>query len=153
MKVSRVGLAIGAAVAMAAAAGGASAGSAGDAVMADVHQLITQFNAHDAVASVSHDAPDFVGMFHGTPNYIGPAGDLAVTKAQVADPVAKVVVSDEHVDASGDLAVWRSTYAFTFTDPKTKTVTTEHGNWMLGYRLEPDKTWKVIWSSVSDTGS
>jgi ketosteroid isomerase-like protein len=153
MKGSRTALAISVVVAMAAVAGGASAGPASDTVMADVHQLIAQFNAHDAAGAVSHDAPDFVGMFHGTPNYIGPAGDLAITKAQLADPAAKVVVTDERVDASGDLAVYRSTYAFTYTDPKTKAVTVEHGNWLLGYRLEPDKTWKVIWSSVSDTGS
>jgi hypothetical protein len=124
-------------------------------VMADVHQLVASFNAHDAVGAVGHDAPDFVGMYHGAPNYIGPAGDMTITKMQLADPAAKVMVSDETVDvgASGDLAVYRSTYAYTFTDAGTKAVMTERGNWLLGYRLEPDKTWKVIWSVVSNTPS
>jgi ketosteroid isomerase-like protein len=143
------------ALAAVASAASAAADPASDAVVADVHQLIASFNAHDASGAVSHDAPDFVGMFHGTPNYLGPAGDLTITKMQVADPAAKVSVSNESVDASasGDLAVYRSTYAFTFTDAKTKSATTENGNWLLGYRLQADKSWKVIWSIVSDTPS
>jgi ketosteroid isomerase-like protein len=92
-------------------------------------------------------------MFHGMANAIGPAGDMAITKQQLADPAAKVVVSDESVDvaASGDLAVYRATYAFTYTDPKTKTPTTEHGNWLIGYRRQADGALKVSWDVVSDT--
>jgi ketosteroid isomerase-like protein len=132
--------------------GSAAADPAAD-VTADAHQIIAAFNAHDAAAAVSHDAPNFVGMFHGAPNYLGPAGDLAITKMQVADPAAKVVATNETVDvgASGDLAVYRATYAYTFTDAGTKAVMTEQGNWLLGYRLQPDKSWKVIWSMVSNT--
>jgi ketosteroid isomerase-like protein len=134
------------------AATSAAADPAAD-VTADAHQIVAAFNAHDAAGAVSHDAPDFVGMFHGAPTYIGPAGDMAITKMQLADPAAKVVATNETVDvgASGDLAVYRATYAYTFTDAGTKAVMTENGNWLLGYRLEPDKTWKVIWSIVSNT--
>ena len=148
--------ALAAALATAAVIGATSAAAdpAAD-VMADAHQIIAAFNAHDAAAAVSQDAPDFVGMFHGAPNYIGPAGDMAITKMQLADPAAKVAATNETVDigASGDLAVYRATYAYTFTDAGTKAVMTEHGNWLVGYRLEPDKTWKVIWSVVSNTPS
>ena len=99
---------------------------------ADAHQIIAAFNAHDAAAAVSHDAPNFVGMFHGAP--VPTAGNLAITKMQVADPAAKVVATNETVDvgASGDLAVYRATYAYTFTDAGTKAVMTEQGNWLLG---------------------
>ena len=147
-------IAMAAAFATAAVIGATSAAAdPAAAVTADAHQIVASFNAHDAAGAVSHDAPDFIGMYHGAPNYIGPAGDMTITKMQLADPAAKVVVSNEAVDvgASGDLAVYRSTYAYTFTDAGTKAVMTEQGNWLLGYRLEPDKTWKVIWSVVSNT--
>jgi ketosteroid isomerase-like protein len=131
----------------------ADTGKIAAAIRADVDQLVVQFNAHDAVAAVSHDAPGIVIMFHGTPNGVGQAADLAVTKQQVADPMAKVTVSDVTVDvaASGDLAVYRATYAYTATDPKTKGPVVEHGNWLIGYRLQADGTWKIIWDIVSDT--
>lgn len=125
-----------------------------DAVLADVHQFVEQFNARDAEGAVSHDAPDYVGMFHGMPNVKGPAEDLVVTRQQVADPAVKVVVSDETVDvaASGDMAVYRATYAYTFTDPTTQQPATENGNWLMGYGVQPDGSWKIAWGVVSDTG-
>ena len=122
-------------------------------VKADLHQLVADFNAHDAAKSVSHDAPDYVGMFHGLPNVKGPAEDLALTKQQVADPLSKVSVSDEIVDvaASGDMAVYRATYAYDFTDPKTKAPVTEHGNWVLGYKRQADGSLKIAWGVIADT--
>jgi ketosteroid isomerase-like protein len=122
-------------------------------VKADMAQLVADFNAHDATKSVSQDAPDYVGMFHGQPNVRGPAGDLALTKQQVADPAAKVTVSDETVDvaSAGDMAIYRATYAYGFTDPKTRKPMTEVGNWIVGYKQQPDGTMKLAWSVVSDT--
>ncbi|HWA61209.1 MAG TPA: hypothetical protein VG939_07530 [Caulobacteraceae bacterium] len=123
------------------------------AVKADVRQLVADFNAHDAPKAVSHDAPGMVGMFHGAPNVVGPDADLAQTKQQMADPLAKVEVSNETVDVadSGDLAVYRATYAFTTTDPHTKKPAVEHGNWLIGYSQQPGGAWKIIWNVVSDT--
>jgi ketosteroid isomerase-like protein len=122
-------------------------------VKADLHQLVADFNAHDAAKAVGHDAPDYVGMLHGQPNVKGPAEDLALTRQQVADPLSKVTVSDETVDvaASGDMAVYRATYAYDFTDPKTKAPATEHGNWVLGYKREADGSLKVAWGVIADT--
>ena len=123
-----------------------------DTVKADVKQLVADFNAHDADKAVSHDAPDYVGMFHGLANVKGPAEDLALTKQQVADTTAKIEVSDEIVDvaASGDMAVYRATYAYSFTDPKTKKAGTEAGNWVLGYKQQADGGMKLAWGVVSD---
>ena len=134
-------------------AAGADTSAATDAVKAAAAKLVTDYNAHDADKSVSQDTADFVGMYHGTPNIVGPAADLAQTKQQLTDPATKIEVSDETVDmaASGDLAVWRGTYDYTTTDAKTKKPTVEHGNWLLGFKVQPDKTWKVAWSVVSDT--
>jgi len=61
-------------------------------------------------------------------------------------------VSDETVDvaAAGDMAVYRATYVYTSTDPKTKKPVTETGNWLVGYKPQPDGTWKIVWDVISD---
>jgi len=125
-----------------------------EAVKGQSAALVAAFNAHDAEKAVSFDAPDYIGMFHGIPNVVGPAADLELTKQQVADPAAKVAVSGEDVSvaAAGDRALWRATYAYTFTDPKTKQPTTENGNWLIGWRKQEDGSWKAAWGVVSDTG-
>jgi ketosteroid isomerase-like protein len=124
------------------------------AIKADVAQLVTELNAKDAEKAVSHDAPDYVGMFHGMPNVHGPAEDLALTKLQVSDPNLKIAVSGETVDvaASGDMAVFRATYTATLSDMKTNKPVTETGNWVMGYKAQPDGSWKSNWAVISDTG-
>lgn len=149
-------LAIAAAAAMAVWGCGKPKSSAtltADRVKNDVHDLIAAFNAHDAVRTVSHDAPDFVGMFHGMANNLGPAADLTITKLQVADPNAHIDLANETVDVSrsGEMAVYRATYAATATDPKTRKTVVEHGNVLIGYRLASDGSPKVVWDSFSDT--
>lgn len=125
-----------------------------EAVKADFHQLVEHINGHNAEKAVGHDTPDYVGMFHGMPNVNGPDEDMAVTRQQVADGALKLVVSNEIVDvaASGEMAVVRATYEYTFTDPATQQPKTEHGNWVLGYKAQPDGSWKTNWGVVSDTG-
>ena len=124
-----------------------------DAVKADADALVTDFNARDAAKAVAHDAPGMVAMFHGAPNVVGVDADLANTKVQMADAALKLAVSNETVDvaSSGDMAVYRSTYAYTFTDPKTKKPTTETGNWVIGYKQQAGGAWKITWNVVSDT--
>jgi ketosteroid isomerase-like protein len=129
-------------------------GKIADAVKADANQLATDFNSHDAAKAVSHDAPDIVAMFHGQLNGVGPAADLASTTQLFKDnPTAKFTLTNETVDvaASGDLAVVRSSYAYEFTDPKTKKLATETGNFILGYKPQPDGSWKIAWSIGADT--
>lgn len=125
----------------------------GDEVKANMTEMVAAFAARDADKAVSWDAPDFVGMFHGAPNVSGKEGDLALTKEQVADPAMKFSVSDEKIDvaASGDLAVWRATYSYTYTDPATKQPKTEVGNWVVGWKRQSDGTMKEAWGVVSDT--
>lgn len=122
-------------------------------VKTDARQLVQDFNSHDAVKAVSHDAPGIVSMFHGVANVVGPEADLAMTRKQLADPEAHIAVSDETVDvaSAGDMAVYHAAYAFIMTDPATKLPVTEHGNWVVGYRLQPTGGWKIAWNVVSDT--
>jgi ketosteroid isomerase-like protein len=125
-----------------------------EAVKADAAQGAADFNAHDATKSVSHDAPDVVGMFHGQPNVVGPAADLASTKKLFAEsPDAHYATANESVDvaASGDMAIYRATYTYTMTDPKTKKQVTETGNDVVGYKPQADGSWKVAWSIGADT--
>ena len=125
-----------------------------EAVKADVKDLVAGFNAHDAAKAVGHDAPDYAGMMHGSANVVGPAADMALTKMQVADKAANVEVSGETVDVakSGEMAVYRATYAYTMTDPATKKIVVEPGNWLIGYKTQADGSWKAAWSVVSNTG-
>lgn len=131
----------------------ADSAKVGDEVKANMTEMVAAFAARDADKAVSWDAPDFVGMFHGTPNVSGKEGDLALTKQQVADPAMKFSVSDEKIDvaASGDLAVWRATYSYSYTDPVTKQPKTEVGNWVVGWKRQADGTMKEAWGVVSDT--
>jgi ketosteroid isomerase-like protein len=124
-----------------------------EAVKADANGLITAFNARDADKAVSHDAPGMVGMFHGTPNVVGAEEDLKMTKQQFAEnSVANIKLSDETVDVadSGDMAIYRASYAFTGQDPKTKKAISEGGNWVVGYAKQSDGSWKIAWNVVSD---
>lgn len=138
------------------AADGAAAvdtAKAADDIKAAMNATIEAFNAHDADKTTVLDMDDYVGMMHGTENVMGKAADLAATKVQTADPAAKVEISDNTVDVAkaGDMAVQRMTYAYTFTDPKTNTASTEHGNWIVGWKAQPDGSWKIAWGVVADT--
>ena len=102
---------------------------------------------------VPWNIPTKSGPSHDTANVIGQEADRAITKEQVADPGMKFSVGDEAIEvaASGDLAVWRATYSYTFTDPKTKQPKTEVGNWVVMWKRGSDGAMKETWSVVSDT--
>ena len=123
-----------------------------DEVKQNMDKLIAAFSARDVGGSVAFDAPDFVGMLHGTADAVGPEGDMAITKQQVADPAMKYAVQNAKVDvaAAGDMAVWHSTYDYTFTDPVKKAPTTEHGNWVVIWKKQKDGSMKIATSIIAD---
>lgn len=128
------------------------AGKVSSEVIAAARAHIDAFNAHDAEKAVSADMADIKVMFHGAPNDVGKAADLATTKGETADPLAHVDLSDETVDVGGpDFAVYHSTYDYTSTDPKTKGPAHEHGNYMIGFKRDAGGELKIAWESVSDT--
>lgn len=125
-----------------------------DAIKADQAQLTADFNAHDVTKIVSHDAPGVVQMYHGAPNYVGVDGDTENNKAFFkANPDTKFSDSGATVDvaAAGDMAIYRSTYTLTLVDPKTRKPVSETGNYVVGYKPQPDGTWKMVWSVLSNT--
>jgi ketosteroid isomerase-like protein len=132
----------------------ADTGKIADAIKADVAQGVADFNARDADKASAHNAPDVVFMFHGAPNTVGADANLAAAKqTYAADKTAHVAVSNESVDvpASGDMAVYHSTYNVSFTDPKTKKPGTDQGNYLAGYKQQADGTWKIEWVVISNT--
>ena len=122
-------------------------------VKANMTKMVAAFAGRDADKAVSWDAPDFTGMFHGMPDAHGQEADRTITKEQVADPAMKFSVSDVIVDAakSGDLAVWRAKYNYTYTDSATKQPKTEVGNWIVGWKRDGEGKLKEAWGVVSDT--
>ena len=125
-----------------------------DNVRTVVTELVAAINAHDVEKVISHDAPDIVAMFHGTPNVVGPEEDKKMTAQLLADPAAHLRVTNETVDVAeaGDLAIYRATYAFTMTDPRTRKPVVEPGNWVVALKPGSGGTWQVVWDVVSNTG-
>src|SRR6185503_9832955 len=80
--------------------GSADTAAVADQVRKDATELVADYNAQNAAAAAAWDAPDYIGVFHGTPNVNGPAADeagmnaaMAATKVlwQIGEP--KVTVS------------------------------------------------------------
>jgi ketosteroid isomerase-like protein len=160
---SRCALAGFAIAALAGCSPGSPPGSPGTATSADPGKVVAEvkaaiktqvdaYAARDAATAASIAAPDMLGMFHGEPNVIGQQATLDQIKEQMADPALKLSVSDESVDvaASGDLAVYRATYHFTFTDPTTKRPATELGNWVAVFTRQANGTMKMSKDMVLD---
>lgn len=124
-----------------------------DEAKAVIAGVATAYNAHDAAKAASYDSPDYASMFHGQPNGIGPAADEAMMKQQFADPATRFDLSVQSVDVarSGEMAVVRTTYRFSYTDPKTKAVASESGNWVAGLKRQSDGSLKLAWSIGADT--
>jgi ketosteroid isomerase-like protein len=121
-------------------------------VKAAIKTQVDAYAARDAAAAASIAATDMLGMFHGEANVVGKQAVLGQIKAQMADPALKLSVSDETVDvaASGDLAVYRATYHFTYTSPATKGPSTEAGNWVAVFSRQSDGTMKMSKDMVLD---
>src|SRR6476646_8463212 len=99
--------------------GAASAAAATDrdsiraAIKANVHDIVSGINTHNAKQATMHDAPNVVAIESGQPNTVGVAADLAGFKqAFAAAPTWRVSLIEETVDVpeSGEMAVYRSVY-------------------------------------------
>jgi ketosteroid isomerase-like protein len=114
--------------------------------------VVAAYNGGNAHAAAAYDAPDYVGVFHGTPNTTGPAADEAGMKAQMAAAKVDWQLGDAKVTVSkaGDMGVFEAPYTFVISIPNAP-VTTEHGNWIAIFRQQDDGSMK-LWRSIgSDT--
>jgi ketosteroid isomerase-like protein len=129
-----------------------SAAEIASTIKANEAQIIAAYNAHNTKGT-EFDAPDGVWMWHGTPNSVGKAADVANTRQLfAADPKTHWAATDEHVDvsSSGDMAVYRTIYVVSFVDPKTKAEVNERGNYLQGWKRGPDGSWKLTWVIGAD---
>ena len=113
--------------------------------------VVAAYNAQDAHRAAAYDASDYVGVYHGSPNTIGPAADEAGMKAQMA--AAKVDwqlgTGKVTVAKAGDLAVFEAPYTFVITIPSAP-VATERGTWIAIFKRQ-DGAMKLWRSIASDT--
>jgi ketosteroid isomerase-like protein len=116
--------------------------------------VVAAYNAQDAHAAAAYDAPDYVGIYHGSPNTVGPAADEAAMKSQAAAGHVDWQLGDAKVTVSkaGDLGIYEAPYTFTVTNPD-KSVTRETGNWIAIFRRQDDGSFKLWRSIASDTPS
>jgi ketosteroid isomerase-like protein len=123
------------------------------AVAGEVHEdalgVVAAYNAQDAHKAAAYDAADYVGIYHGSPNTIGPAADEAGMKAQMA--AAKVDwrlgQSKVTIAEAGDLAVFEAPYTFVITIPNAP-VARENGTWIAIFKRQDDGSMK-LWRSIA----
>jgi ketosteroid isomerase-like protein len=123
-----------------------------DQVRTDALGVVAAYNRQDAKAAAAFDAPDYVGVYHGAPNVIGPAADEAGMKAQMAAAKVDWRLGPDKVTVAraGDLAVFEAPYTFLVTYPQGGG-TTERGTWIAIFKRQDDGAMKLWRSIASDS--
>jgi ketosteroid isomerase-like protein len=111
--------------------------------------VVAAYNRQDAHAAAAYDAPDYVGVYHGTPNTVGPAADEAGMKAQMAAAKVDWQLGKDQVTVSqsGDLAVFEAPYTFVINIPGAPE-TRESGSWIAIFKRQGDGSLK-LWRSIA----
>ncbi|MGN6591113.1 MAG: YybH family protein [Sphingomicrobium sp.] len=127
---------------------GADTAAVADEVRKDALALVADFNSGNAAAAAAQDAPDYVGIFHGTANTVGPTADLAGMKAQMAAAKVRWEIGAGKVTVAkaGDIALFEAPYTFTASDPKGVT-SRDSGTWIAIFRRQDDGRMK-LWRSI-----
>ena len=127
-------------------------GAVGDEVRKNALGVVAAYNRQDPHGAAAFDAPDYVGVFHGTPNTLGPAADEAAMKAGMA--AAKVDwrlgPGKVTVSKSGDLGVFEAPYTFIVTMQQGGG-NRETGTWIAIFKRQDDGSMKLWRSIASDT--
>ena len=121
------------------------------AIKADGEQWQKDFAAKDADKLVSHYTDDVVVMNPGQPAIKGKEAARAAMKAMLSDPAFKLTfeIGNVEVARSGDIGYATGPYQLTFTDPVTKKVIEDKGNYVEVYKKQADGSWK----SAYDVGT
>jgi ketosteroid isomerase-like protein len=118
-------------------------------IEAQVAQIIAGISAKDIDKATRYDAPDLVSMESGRDPSVGAKADRdGLSMAFKYSPDWHLTLIDQTVDVAdaGDMAVYRSTYR---EDSKRDGVAYTHtGNYLAGFRRDPDRMWRVHWSVV-----
>lgn len=136
----------------AAADANADRNAIGDAIKAQVRDIVAGINTHDPTRATMHDAPNIVTIDSGGPNNVGAAADLATFKqtfAAVAGWHVSLVEEIVDVPASGDMAVYRGTYNEDSTHDNVPF--THRVNFISGWSRSDNGSWMMDWYVVSPT--
>lgn len=130
----------------------ADTGAIADQVRKDALGVVAAYNAQDAHRAASYDAPDYVGVYHGSPNTIGPAADEAGMKAQMAAAKVDWRLGEPKVTVAraGDLALFEAPYTFVVRYPQGGG-TRERGTWIAIFKRQDDGQLK-LWRSIASDG-
>jgi ketosteroid isomerase-like protein len=120
----------------------------GDEIRKQALGVVAAYNAQDAHAAAAYDAPDYVGVFHGQPNTVGPAADEASMKAQMSSTHVGWALGQGKVTVAkaGDIGVFEAPYTFSIATPDGGT-TRERGTWIAIFKRQDDGTMK-LWRSI-----
>jgi ketosteroid isomerase-like protein len=119
-------------------------------IKADVAEIVAGINAKDIDKATKFDAPDLISMESmRAPSFGAKADRDGLSMSFKYSPSWHLSLIDETVDVakSGDMAIYRSTYD---EDSMRDGVPYTHrGNYIAGFRRDPDGRWRVHWSVVS----
>lgn len=119
-------------------------------IKSEVAEIIAGINGKDLDRATRFDAPDMVSMESMRPPSIGARADReGLSMAFKYSPEWHLRLVDESVDvaSAGDMAIYRSTYD---EDSMRDGVPYTHrGNYLAGFRRDPDGVWRVHWSVVA----
>ena len=119
-------------------------------IKADVAEIVAGINTKDIDKATKFDAPDLVSMESmRAPSFGAKADHDGLSMAFKYAPSWHLNLIDETVDVakSGDMAIYRSTYS---EDSMRDGVPYTHkGNYLAGFRRDPDGMWRVHWSVIS----
>ncbi len=134
-----------------AATGSANRAAISDTIKAQVRDMVTGINTHNAARATEYDAPNVTVIQSGQPNMVGAAADLADFKRGfAAAPTWRVSLVEETVDvpASGDMAVYRSVYNQDSLHDKVPF--TQKVNFVSGWSRHENGAWMMDWYAVSE---
>ena len=127
-----------------------SQSSTGSKIRSEVAEIVAGINAKDIDKATKYDAADLVSMESGRAPSLGAKADHdGLSMAFKYAPSWHLSMIDETVDVSksGDLAVYRGTYA---EDSARDGVPFTHtGNYIAGFRHDADGVWRVHWSVIA----
>lgn len=90
-------------------------------------------------------ADDAASMLPDTPLMTGRKAIIAGMVPELGDPNFSLVFAPTKVEIvqSGEIAYTQGRFRYTTTDPKSKKVVGQWGNYVEVYKKQPDGTWKV----------
>jgi ketosteroid isomerase-like protein len=119
-------------------------------IRSEVAEIVAGITSKDIAKATKYDAPDLVSMESGrTPSMGAKADHDGLAMAFKYSPSWHLTMIDETVDVarSGDLAVYRGTYAEDSTNDGVPF--THNGNYIAGFKHDADGVWRVHWSAIA----